>query len=245
MTKTGKKWFDLLFESSYHPSLVEGWDKNELKEIAECKINEIVYRMRRNLLPNKLLKDLEEEIKNYMKYSKLANLFSFHFPISNEGNCVLFANVFVSSLEKIRRDILDNLKVKVSEDHLWIEYNDNDEIIPINPGSYSSKFSYPLESLVGVNFYEKGATLAKSEKYKDALLSFKEALKSFPEKERALCNIGIVHYLEGEYTKAIEYFDKALRINPEYSRAITWKQKTEKLIEIIYESSTLPNSRSY
>ncbi|MCC6724585.1 MAG: PD40 domain-containing protein [Saprospiraceae bacterium] len=57
-------------------------------------------------------------------------------------------------------------------------------------------------------------------KYKEALTHFKKVLKKFPDFSPALRSAGACYELAGDNLQAAEYYEKALKISPNFSRAL-------------------------
>lgn len=75
--------------------------------------------------------------------------------------------------------------------------------------------------------YEMALYLQDNERWNDALLHYDTLLVASPENKYLYFNIGYVHMVyEGNFNKAIEYFDEALMIDPNYIDALYNKGRT-------------------
>lgn len=79
-------------------------------------------------------------------------------------------------------------------------------------------------------FYQKGIALKKMNKLEDAKVAFEESLKLNKEFEGGLNALGGVYFSMGNYTAAIENFDKILKSNANNSV----KGKVKKNISLAY-----------
>ncbi len=68
-------------------------------------------------------------------------------------------------------------------------------------------------------YFNLGYKRASEGKYKDAIVSFQEALNMNPNNIDALLNLGNCHGMLGNYQKSIEYNDKIISLNPNEERA--------------------------
>lgn len=59
--------------------------------------------------------------------------------------------------------------------------------------------------------------------YNEAIRSFKKVLRKYPDFPPALRTAGACHELKGEVETAIEMYQKAIEVNPYFSRAIYWE----------------------
>ncbi|MCQ2754000.1 MAG: tetratricopeptide repeat protein [bacterium] len=62
--------------------------------------------------------------------------------------------------------------------------------------------------------------------YKNAISYFEKALKNSAKKEIEYTLIGSVYYLEDNFDKAIEYYNKAIDVNDNYDEAHDWKNQS-------------------
>lgn len=67
--------------------------------------------------------------------------------------------------------------------------------------------------------FEVGQFLFLNEKYDQAIIEFKKALKEDPENAETLYNLGIVYEAKNMLKEAREAFTKALEINPKHKLA--------------------------
>lgn len=79
-------------------------------------------------------------------------------------------------------------------------------------------------------YYQKGVALKKADKLDDAKVSFEECIKLNPGYEGALNALGGVYFSMGNYTSAIENFEKVLKSNANNSI----KTKVKKNISLAY-----------
>jgi tetratricopeptide (TPR) repeat protein len=81
----------------------------------------------------------------------------------------------------------------------------------------------------GKSNFEVGQFLFLNEKYDQAIVEFKKALKEDPENAEILYNLGIVYEAKNMLKEARETFTKALEINPKHKLA---EQHLSKLVGI-------------
>ena len=79
-------------------------------------------------------------------------------------------------------------------------------------------------------FYQKGVALKKADKLDAARIAFEECLKLSPNNEAALNALGGTYFSMGDYTKAIETFDKVLSV----SKNNSIKDKVNKNMSLAY-----------
>ncbi|MFN3874178.1 MAG: tetratricopeptide repeat protein, partial [Ignavibacterium sp.] len=79
-------------------------------------------------------------------------------------------------------------------------------------------------------FYQKGVALKKADKLDAARIAFEECLKLSPNNEAALNALGGTYFSMGDYTKAIETFDKVLSV----SKNNSIKDKVKKNMSLAY-----------
>lgn len=72
----------------------------------------------------------------------------------------------------------------------------------------------------------KGSILTSMESYKDALTTFKKALKIKPNDIGGICGLGKVYYKQGKYQEAIRQFDQALRMEANNQMALAGKAES-------------------
>jgi tetratricopeptide (TPR) repeat protein len=65
------------------------------------------------------------------------------------------------------------------------------------------------------------------ENFQDALPHYLKSIKTYPDDEKILLNLGIILAKQSSYTKAKGYFSKALEINPESAEVLTQLAITE------------------
>ncbi len=65
-----------------------------------------------------------------------------------------------------------------------------------------------------------GNAYYKSEKYQEAIESYKQALRIDPNDIEAHNNLGATYGNSGKYEEAIESFKQAIRIDPDYAEAL-------------------------
>ena len=69
------------------------------------------------------------------------------------------------------------------------------------------------------NLADLGYTYAQSGKWKEALKSYKQAVRINPDFAEAHFNLGAAYYELGEYKKAIKSYKQAVRLDPDFAEA--------------------------
>jgi len=69
------------------------------------------------------------------------------------------------------------------------------------------------------NLADLGYTYAQSGKWKEALKSYKQAVRICPDFAEAHFNLGAAYYELGEYKKAIKSYKQAVRLDPDFAEA--------------------------
>lgn len=172
---------DTLFKSSYSPHLTT-CPKSHLMKMTGQRIGRIIRKLDYNTEPKKLIKALEKEISTRLKKNDDAN-FAVDFALRGEGNCVVFADIFVASLETIgRNDILNKLKIRYADNcgHVWLSYAENKKTIQINESYSSSRRTEPLLTLLSYNFNNLGVTLEDIGRTVEARAAYRAAIKLAP-----------------------------------------------------------------
>ena len=82
-----------------------------------------------------------------------------------------------------------------------------------------------------------GACLAKQGRFQEAKSFHQQAVEAKPETaDEAYYNLGLVNRAEGNYGAALDWFCKAIEIDPEYERAISDRQDVQELITMLTKS---------
>lgn len=79
-------------------------------------------------------------------------------------------------------------------------------------------------------YYQKGVALKKADKLDEAKIAFEECLKLSPNNEAALNALGGTYFSMGDYSKAIETFEKVLA----FSKNNSIKDKVKKNMSLAY-----------
>ncbi|PKF63443.1 hypothetical protein CW745_00930 [Psychromonas sp. psych-6C06] len=88
---------------------------------------------------------------------------------------------------------------------------------------------YQLASELYQNDFDRGAALYKNKQYQEALEAFTEAASRAPDHAEVFYNQGNSYAQLQELDKAIDAYDKALAINPDFTQAEQNKQIVEQL----------------
>ncbi|MFN8285732.1 MAG: tetratricopeptide repeat protein [Chitinophagales bacterium] len=100
--------------------------------------------------------------------------------------------------------------------------NKDDEKNPSNVSNALKKLqeSIALEPYAYYAYYQSGYLYNLQKKSAQAIESYNKYLSFLPKDPEALNNVGVAYYNQGDYTKAIEYYNKSVALKPS-SRAYT------------------------
>jgi tetratricopeptide (TPR) repeat protein len=95
---------------------------------------------------------------------------------------------------------------------------DFDKAVALRPGDVQARFNR------AVTFERKG-------EFDQALMDLAEVIKTWPNEVNGLFERGYVYLKKGDYDRAIDGFDQALRIDPQYEKAIRSRAEAVKAKE--------------
>jgi tetratricopeptide (TPR) repeat protein len=85
-----------------------------------------------------------------------------------------------------------------------------------------------------------GACLAKQGRLQEAKAFYQQAVQTKPKTaDEAYFNLGLISRAEDNYIVALDYFNKAIEIDPDYEAAKCERKDIQELIEIIEADNTL------
>lgn len=67
--------------------------------------------------------------------------------------------------------------------------------------------------------YNVGLVYLQNDRYDDAIINLNKSLALKPNFDLALNALGIIHFIQGDLQKAMDYFEKCLVVNPELTEA--------------------------
>lgn len=212
-----KSYFDQLFDASYHESL-SGIDKEELRDMTKWRVYDLVSDIDQSLPDHKIVKKLSKRIEK-IKYESGA-MFALDYSTRGKANCVGVANLMIVSLEAIgREDIIDNLIVGQNFTHIWLEYGDDKKSFSIN--KFTAKgLTDDISMLISTNLNNLGATLDENDKKVEGMSTYREAIDTNPKNTTSLSNIAGIFYDEGNMSAAVDYFERAIKIDKSSARNI-------------------------
>ena len=81
------------------------------------------------------------------------------------------------------------------------------------------KYDAAINDLAAANLTENGDTAMIYGDYNDAAASYKQVIDLEPDNANAIYNLGVVYVYLGDYTLAVEDFNRAIVLNPQLKRA--------------------------
>lgn len=81
------------------------------------------------------------------------------------------------------------------------------------------KYDAAINDLAAANLTENGDTAMIYGNYDDAAASYKQVIDLEPDNANAIYNLGVVYIYLGNYTLAVEDFNRAIVLNPQLKRA--------------------------
>lgn len=118
----------------------------------------------------------------------------------------------VKELEQTKKDKenalqqIDNLKTQLAAEQEDIT-------------AQKQKYDAAVNDLAAANLTENGDTAMIYGDYDDAAASYKQVIDLKPDNANAIYNLGVVYVYLGDYTMAVEDFNRAIVLNPQLKRA--------------------------
>ena len=164
------------------------------------------------------------ESESYASFNVQARAFVNNYPTNYIG-WILYANSLwnLAQFNEAHKALL-NAKCHIEEKHLFHLYlqfgNYYTEKHNLRSAEIWYKKSIKAKKTASVLIH-LGACFAKQGKYAEAKKEYHRSIKFSSELEdEAYLNLGYIARAEAEYEIAVQYFEKAIAIDPEYTEAI-------------------------
>lgn len=178
--------FDIFFDAAYHEGLSPDFKDVQRKKCVEG-LYKVIDGIDRSSPAKTIILELEKRLEN-------PNIFDFEVFAQRKSlsfdedlgipkvMCVGRATLLVSALELLGRyDIIENIRVRRSDYHIWLNYQDNTtRSFEINCESSKSRYRLPLEALLAENLNRTAAELDENGKRRDSVKVYEQSLKIYP-----------------------------------------------------------------